>query len=405
MKILLLLTHSFPYGAGENFLAAELKYASGFDRMVVCPCSREPESPLTASLPENMECIEPARHKMGKAAYLSLLFRPCIQGEMFRLLRSGRLTRGRVHEMLFFMKNAYEIAGALERGVAAGSGDSVVIYSYWFYDAAAAGALFAARLRRKGVSVRVISRAHGFDIHSERARFGYLPMRMFLFRSLDRVYPCSADGESVLKSGAGKYASKIACSYLGTEGGGEGQHGREPFHIVSCSYLVPVKRVHLIAEALKQADFPVLWTHFGSGPLKEKIRQAASELPANVRAEFKGSCTNREILAYYSGHPVSVFVNVSSSEGIPVSVMEACSFGIPVVATNVGGTHEIVSGGENGFLISPDFTPQELLAALEKIRSMSGEDYDAFCRCSRRIWQENFSAGRNYRKFYGEISI
>lgn len=405
MKILLLLTHSYPYGAGESFLDAELRYVSGFDRVVICPCSCDPESPRTASLPENVECIPPVRRKSGSTAYLRLLFRPCIQEELFRLFCSGRLTKERAHELLFFMRNAGEIAGALEQAVAVQPGDSVVVYSYWLYDAAAAGVLVASRIRRKGAAVRVISRAHGFDVHSERAPHRYLPMRMFLFRGLDRIYPCSADGESVLRSGAGKYASKITQSYLGTEDCGEGRQSRQPFHIVSCSYMVPVKRLHRIVEALKLADFPVLWTHIGSGPLEGEIREAASEFPANVRAEFLGSHPNPEILAYYRDHLVSVFVNVSSSEGIPVSVMEACSFGIPVVATNVGGTHEIVSDGENGFLLSPDFTPQELLAALERVRSMSDGDYEAFCRSSRRIWQQKFSACRNYHKFYGEISL
>lgn len=405
MKILLLLTHSYPYGTGESFLDAELRYVSGFDRVVVCPCSRDPESPRTASLPENVECIPLVRQKSGSASYLRLLLRSYIQEELFRLLRSGGLIKRRAHELLYFMRNAGEIAGALEQSVAVQPGDSVVVYSYWLYDAAAAGVLFASRIRLKGAAVRVISRAHGFDIHSERAPLRYLPMRMFLFRSLDRIYPCSADGESVLRSGAGKYASKITRSYLGTEDGGEGRHSREPFHIVSCSYMVPVKRLHRIVETLKLADFPVLWTHIGSGPLEGEIREAASMLPVNVRAEFPGSCPNCEILAYYRDHPVSVFVNVSSSEGIPVSVMEACSFGIPVVATNVGGTHEIVSDGENGFLISPDFTPQELLAALQRVRSMSGGDYEALCQSSRRVWREKFSACRDYPKFYGEISL
>jgi len=47
---------------------------------------------------------------------------------------------------------------------------------------------------------------------------------------------------------------------------------------------------------------------------------------------------HNDVLNYYASNPVDVFINTSSSEGLPVSIMEAMSFGIPVIATNVGGT-------------------------------------------------------------------
>jgi colanic acid/amylovoran biosynthesis glycosyltransferase len=404
MKILLLLTNSFPYGTGESFLSPELNYANGFDKIYICPCSLGESAEKTRKLPDGIECIPLRRDKLGKKQYLLLVFRPCVVAECFRLLRQRKLTLGRMHELLFFMKNAQEISNALKRAVSFHSGDSVVIYSYWLYDAAAAGILFASFLRKKGVSVRVISRAHGFDVHKERAKYSYLPMRKYLFKNLDRIYPCSVDGESVLKKEAGKDAAKITCAYLGTEEHGEGPQKREPFHIVSCSYLVPVKRVHRIIEALKQVDDPVIWTHIGSGPLEKEIRKAASQLPKNVKAEFLGTRSNEEIMAYYHSNDISAFINVSSSEGIPVSIMEAASFGIPAVATDVGGTHELIENGTNGFLLPKDFTSQELLDVIGKIRTMNEDEYQTLCRNARRVWNEKFNAADNFPRFYGEIS-
>jgi colanic acid/amylovoran biosynthesis glycosyltransferase len=404
MKTLLLLTHSFPFGSGEDFLSAELKRASGFDRILVCPCSPMPGSTRTKKLPTGVGCVSLERRELGRSAYLRLLFAPGVLTELFRLLRSGRLTSGRVHELLYFTKHVQEIFDALKRAVSVEPGDEVTIYSYWFYDAAAAGARFADELRKRDVQVRQVSRAHGFDIHSERAKYGYLPLRSYLFHSVDRVFPCSDDGAETLKREAGPFAPKITRKYLGTEDHGVGPHSREPFHLVSCSYMVPVKRLHLIAEALKLADFPIIWTHIGSGPLEEEIRSRSAELPPLVKAEFLGQRANREILEYYRNTPVSVFVNVSSSEGIPVSVMEACSFGIPVVATNVGGTHELVSDGQNGFLLKADFSPEDLLGALRKIRSMPEEEYGALCDASRTCWEKKFNADVNYPEFYRNLS-
>ena len=403
MKTLLLLTSSFPFGSGEEFLSAELKRASGFDRILVCPCSPQPGSVQTKTLPEGVRCISLPRIDSGKAVYARLWFYPCVQAELFRLLREGRLSPARVHELLYFAKHAEEIYRALKHGISAKLSGSVVIYSYWLFDAAAAGVHFASFLRKRGVEVRQISRAHGFDIHSERAKHGYLPMRTYLFRHIDRIFPCSDDGAQVLKREAGPYASKITRSYLGTEDCGTGLRSRTPLHIVSCSYMVPVKRLHLIVEALKLADFPITWTHIGSGPQEEEIRNLANGLPENVKTEFLGQCSNGEVLDYYKNNPVSVFVNVSSSEGIPVSVMEACSFGIPVVATDVGGTHELVSDGENGFLIPKDFSPQMLTDLLRRFLSMQDAEYDAFCSRSRESWEKNFSADVNYPKFFALI--
>lgn len=404
MKTLLVLTNSFPFGSGEDFLSAELKRASGFDRILICPCSRKTGSAMTKTLPEGVRCVSLSRKSLGNAVYARLWFRPEIQAELFRLLRTGRYSSGRVHELLYFAKHAEEIYGALKRDVLAEPSDSVVIYSYWLYDAAAAGIRFAAFLRRKGVRVRQISRAHGFDLYSERAKYGYLPLRSYLFRHLDRIYPCSGNGAEVLKRSAGPYASKIMRSYLGTEDCGIARQSRAPFRLISCSYMVPVKRLHLIAEALKLADFPVVWTHIGSGPLEQPLRSLAEKLPQNVTAEFLGQRVNREILDYYRDNPVSVFVNVSSSEGIPVSIMEACSFGIPAVATDVGGTREIISEGVNGFLLPVDFSPSDFLAILRRFYSMEDAEYRTLCTNARNMWKEKFSASENYRRFYKEIS-
>lgn len=83
--------------------------------------------------------------------------------------------------------------------------------------------------------------------------------------------------------------------------------------------------------------------------------------------------------------------------------MEACSFGIPVIATDVGGTHEIVADGRNGFLLPKDFEPQQLLSLLRRICEMDEEDYRKLCSGARAAWEQNFNASENYRRFYSEL--
>ncbi len=405
MKMLILLTSTFPYDTGEDFLNAEVQYISGFDQVLICPCNLKPDAKITKKVPKEVKVIPLKREPLGSLVYLKLLTHSYVINEIGGLLRSGKLSSGRFHEMLFFMKHAQELYHQLAQLPDIKSADEVTIYSYWFFDAAAAAALLAGELKKHGKKVLQISRAHGFDIHSERAKFSYLPMRDFLLSHVDKLYPCSQNGADTIARQFPKYAEKISPAYLGTVDYGTVKGKREPeFHLVSCAYMVPVKRLHLIVKALSFADFPIRWTHLGSGPLEEEIRKQAAGLPENVRVEFAGQIDNTAIMNFYRTHSISAFVNVSSSEGIPVSVMEASSFGIPVIATDVGGTSEAVKDGVNGFLLDKDFKPCELLEIIRLVNRMKQEEYEQLCDNARNLWEEKFNAQKNFSRFYEEIS-
>ena len=66
---------------------------------------------------------------------------------------------------------------------------------------------------------------------------------------------------------------------------------------------------------------------------------------------FLGNKELKEIPAIIKS--TDIFVNPSYSEGLPTSVMEACAGGCAIVATDVGGTNEIITDGVNGFLYEP----------------------------------------------------
>ena len=114
MKTLLLLTRSYPFDDGEEFLASELRHASGFDRVAVCPCGLNRSSVPTRELPEGVRCVRLSKQPLGKSCYLRFLFRPYVQAELWRLLLAGRFRPDRIHEMLFFLKKAEETAASRE---------------------------------------------------------------------------------------------------------------------------------------------------------------------------------------------------------------------------------------------------------------------------------------------------
>ncbi len=92
---------------------------------------------------------------------------------------------------------------------------------------------------------------------------------------------------------------------------------------------------------------------------------------------------------------------MSETEGIPVSIMEAQSFGIPVIATSVGGTPEIVNN-INGLLLDVNLQPEDLATILYRVH-MEKESWDSKRVCSRTSWEMNFNAKTNYRSFALEL--
>ena len=83
--------------------------------------------------------------------------------------------------------------------------------------------------------------------------------------------------------------------------------------------------------------------------------------------------------------------------------MEAISFGIPVIATDVGGTSEIVIEGVNGRLLPETFEINELAEKIREIISLSDAEYETLSHNARRIYEDKFSAEKNYTDFCKEL--
>ena len=159
-------------------------------------------------------------------------------------------------------------------------GGHAVIYSYWFLDTARVAMLLASDLRARGVVVdRLVSRAHGYDLYPDRSPLGHLPERELLLGAFDAVCPISDQGRRALVAQCPRYADKIGTHRLGTaDPGREATCSREPFHIVSCAYLLPVKRMTrmpaVLAE-LRRRGVDARWTHLGGGPEAGDVLAAA----------------------------------------------------------------------------------------------------------------------------------
>ena len=87
----------------------------------------------------------------------------------------------------------------------------------------------------------------------------------------------------------------------------------------------------------------------GDGPHRANLENLAQQTDCAGSILFLGQRNQDEVVNALSG--TDIFVNPSYSEGLGISVMEAASIGLPIIATDVGGTKEIITTDETGILV------------------------------------------------------
>ena len=186
------------------------------------------------------------------------------------------------------------------------------------------------------------------------------------YNTSTKVYCVSQAGLDRMRQLHPAQADRFSLARLGTVDHGLAPWSPDPvLRIISVSNLVPLKRVALLADALRLVSIPVHWTHVGDGPERAGIERRIAGLPAHVQALLLGNVPNQQLLRSYAEVPKDLFVHVSASEGgVPVSIQEASSFGIPALACDAGGVREIVGEG-GGILLPTDVDAVALARAVE----------------------------------------
>ena len=134
--------------------------------------------------------------------------------------------------------------------------------------------------------------------------------------------------------------------------------------------LQPVKDVALLLQACArlQADHPALRLHIvGDGPLRGELEKLAADLDLTTHVRWFGDRQDIPQLL----PDMDIFVLPSRWEGMPNAVLEAMACGLPVVATGVGGTIDVVTDGATGLLTAPE-SVEQLTAALHTLLADPG---------------------------------
>ncbi|MET0858445.1 MAG: glycosyltransferase [Telluria sp.] len=403
---LLMVTSAYPYGHGEAFVKAEIEHVSTFfDEIEVVPCSFPPASaPRPMAQPVDLDY---AHKRWGLFRKFHLVSSLAVALWKYNWVHDVRHIAGRDHKFI----NLKELVRSLYRArlfelflkgrVAKHKKDFDMVYFYWIVPEIMGAIGYR---KESGSRMRIISRAHGGDLYEDRRAGGYVGLQDGIAAGVDGVFCISAHGKKFLDHKYPAMQDKFHTARLGVRD--PGYLNRQPaggaLSIVSCSFVVAGKRLQLIADAIallleRDAGLQIRWTHVGDGELYDQLRAYVERtLHGRATVVFKGYLTQDQLAELYRNEPFDVVVNVSDSEGIPVSLMEASAVSIPMVATDVGGTSEIVNAC-NGVLIDADADIATIAAAIVRFRDRAAA---LSCRNSARSqWEENFNARANYNAF------
>lgn len=228
---------------------------------------------------------------------------------------------------------------------------------------------------------------HTYHGHVLEGYFGAAKSRLYLEmeRALARVSDCligvsQATVDDLVRLGVAP-ASKFRVLPLGLDldglaglpgelragsraelGVGEGE-----MLLVFVGRIVPIKRLDLLLRALagaREVDPRLRLAIVGDGGERPQLERQAAELGIGGDVLFLGY--RRELRPLFAAADIAVLS--SDNEGTPVSLIEAAAAGLPAVATDVGGVHEVV-GEDTGILVPPD----DATALAGAIAEMAGD--------------------------------
>ena len=137
-----------------------------------------------------------------------------------------------------------------------------------------------------------------------------------------------------------------------------------PIKLLTIGRLTPVKNQSLLIRAMLQLPEEVTLTIVGEGTERSALIRLRAELELENRVALPGEV--QDVLPFLTA--AQIFVLSSKYEGLPISILEAMSAGLPIVSTDVGGISEAVLQDKTGLLV-PRGDLSRLIVSLESLIS------------------------------------
>ena len=394
---LLILTNNFPNAplTSEGWLADEIVYSySFFNSIYILP---EINSDVHIDLPKNCSVV-----KLKLEKHTTLNFREILNcfyivfsdffeySSKINFLKAFRNNLALIKYLTIKAKKISKQSSIFQ--------STIIVYAYWADNLLTTACI----MKQLYKPCKIVSRAHGFEIFEEQTKYHVVPFRKFQSRFSDKIFADSKKGYSHLLQKQ-PLSNIFTSSYVGTIDNGMAVFNENKiFTIITCSHIRNVKRLHLMSDILEHISFPIIWNMIGIGSDFELVKLTNSKLPKHIVINYIGNLTNKEVLNFYKTHHANLFVSLSYSEGLPVSMMEALSFGIPIMSTDVGGCSEICNDN-TGILIPKDFDAKKVADKITEFKNSKKNNLEFRIQC-RDYWNKNFNAETNYSHFSKEIA-
>lgn len=398
---LVLFTKEYPFGTRETYIKDQLDVlAREFDEVILVPYwifSEGDHRPI----PDNCKLVVP---NFPSLSYSDKVRREwmCL-GVLIKQLSHGS-DQGKhlinLRTFLTQLRTLWSLALYLTRYL--GSTQTTFFHDYWMHNGVIIAGFISMLTRKK---LHLTCQAHALDLyHSDLKKIhheseSFLPFEAVKLSLIDAVFCISDHGQQFLTKKYPKKAHLFKVLRLGVIDPGRPFSERligSKHSLVSCSQLTANKRIYAFPEILSQLHIDYHWYHLGDGDLEqtELLLNEIAKYRLTDRFTLMGWTPNSEVLEFYRNHTVSFFINLSYVEGIPVAMMEAAAFGIPLLGTNTVAVPEIVHP-TTGLLIPVEFDPNDCAKQLNEILSKPST-HERLRQGARKMFEENYESNRNF---------
>lgn len=237
------------------------------------------------------------------------------------------------------------------------------------------------RARKEGT--KVVYEAHGFHFFKGASKVAwilYYPIEKHYSRYTDVLLTMNSEdfgnagsmkaGKVVNISGIGIHTNEISSRKPDREAlRRELGFGKDDFILLSVGQLSKRKNHEVVIEALaKIPDKRIKYLIVGFGELEADLKQRAGKMQLEDRVVFSGFRND----VWDIVHVADGFVFPSRQEGLPVSLMEAMTAGLPVVCSRIRGNVDLIEDGKGGFLCGYDNADQ----FADRLRQISDDSPD-----------------------------
>lgn len=249
-------------------------------------------------------------------------------------------------ELLVYARKAYVYAKKLTR-------ENKYDLSHSFFSIPCG---FLSLLLKRRYKLPYIVSLRGADVPGYSERFTLIyglltPLIRLIWKKADAVISNSRGLRELALQTNAKQEIDIIYNGIDTAEFFPGEAGKQAPVILCVSRLTPRKGINYLIEAMPKISKKIPEVKLkiaGEGDAKNDLENQARNLKLD-NVEFVGRVAHKDLAKIY--REASVFVLPSLNEGMSNTMLEALASGLPLVATDTGGTRELVENGRNGFIV------------------------------------------------------